>query len=197
MEFIELKKLTPDLIYIDDLGDMHDNNSIKKVIQETQDPHHHQTNVKAKMTGWQMENSHPCFKNLAKDICENHAYNYLIKRFDNFDDVIRQKISIVDMWGVVYQGDGNDHTVSHSHHWNHISFAYYAEADETSSPIVFDDYDYQVQPKTGRLIIFDSRAKHSVPAFTSKTTRTVVSGNIQVINFALYDKIIKQMYMQN
>ena len=198
MEFIEVKRTTPELILVKDLHDLHNNKDIKRIILESQDPHHHQTNVKAKMTGWQMENKHPSFKNLAKNICENYAYEYLIKRFDNFDDVVRQKIAIVDMWGIIYQGDGKDHTVPHSHHWNHISFVYYAEADDESSPLVFTDYDnYSIQPKTGRLVIFDSRAKHYVPPFDSKNTRTVVSGNIQVINFALYDKIIQQMYIQN
>ena len=198
MEFIEVHKTTPELILIKDLHDLHDNESIKMTISSTEDPHHHQTNVKAKMTGWKMEYKHPSFTNLAKDICENYAYEYLIKRFDNFDDVIRQKISIVDMWGIIYQGDDKDHTIPHSHHWNHISFVYYAEANDESSPLIFTDYDdYCIQPKTGRLVIFDSRAKHYVPTFKSKKTRTVVSGNIQVINFALYDKIIKQMYTQN
>jgi hypothetical protein len=192
MELIARTKKSNELVGIADLTGKHDNNVFKKIIENSVDPHNKSTNVKAKMTDWNLSVDYPPFHDLGKDICENYVYDYLLSVYGNYDDVTKQKLIVSDMWGIVYEGNSQDHAVTHSHHWWNVSFVYYVDVGNDTSPLVFDDYNLEVKPKNSMLVLFDARAKHHVLPYKGKDPRVVIAGNIEVLKLDLYKDIIYQ-----
>lgn len=191
MELIARTKRTNDIIGVADLTDRHQNEVFKNIIINSVDPHQHGTNVKAKMTDWNLSVDYPPFYELGKDICENYVYDYLLSVYGNYDDVTKQKLIVSDMWGIVYEGNSKDHAITHSHHWWHTSFVYYVDVGNNASPIVFDDYGLEITPKDSMLVLFDSRVRHHVLPYHGEKPRIAIAGNIEILKLDLYKDIIK------
>ena len=190
MQYITKVKKTSDYIGIADMSGRHDNTLLKDIIVKSKDVQDNITNVKAKMTDWNLAEEYSLFKDLATDICETYVYDYLLEVYGNYKDTTSRQLVVSDMWGIVYQGNEIDHTVTHSHHWCHTSFVYYVDVGENTSPIIFDDYELEIQPKNSMLLLFDGRIKHHVPTYKGKKQRVVVGGNIDILKLNLYKRIL-------
>lgn len=85
--------------------------------------------------------------------------------------------AIVDVWGGIYRP--KDHTVPHRHLPSFISFVLYLQADDHSSPLVFDECELRVAPKNWTLVVFPSWLMHSVPPQSEDgCERIMLSGNL-------------------
>jgi len=88
-----------------------------------------------------------------------------------------------EAWGVIY--DDGDYINSHTHKQgdlvdcstpNYFSFVYYVNVPEGSSPLVFPTSGYELHPKPGQLVVFESRLRHEIPSNGGKG-RSIVVGN--------------------
>ena len=85
--------------------------------------------------------------------------------------------SIVECWGINYgKGEG---VRPHNHYPYALSFCYYVNLPEGSSPLVLDDE--VIHPKEGQIIFFLSNTYHSVPS-CSVDGRCAIVGNIMYID---------------
>ena len=85
---------------------------------------------------------------------------------------------VIDIWGAIYSK--GDRTISHDH-WPALwSFCYYVSAPEGSAPLVFTSNNYEIQPKSGLLVMFPGWVKHHVPVQNIEAERIVVAGNIRM-----------------
>ena len=192
MELIARQKNSNEFVAMIDMSGRHDNTVLKNLIVNAINPKQNGKNVKAKMTGWNLTVEYPPFHELGKDICQNYVYDYLLSVYGNYEDVTKQKLIVSDMWGIVYEGNGKDETVTHSHHWWNTSFVYYVDVGDECSPIIFDDYNnLRIEPSNSLLLLFDSKAKHHVPPYEGTKPRIVISGNIEVLKLDLYEDILK------
>lgn len=192
MELIVRQKKSNEHIALIDMSGRHDNTVLKNIIINSIDPTQDGKNVNAKMTNWNLTIDYPPFNKLGTDICQNYVYDYLLSVHGNYEDVTKQKLIVSDMWGIVYEGNGKDESVSHSHHWWNTSFVYYVDVGDDTSPLIFDDYDnLTIQPSNSLLVLFDSKARHHVPPYTGETSRIVISGNIEILKLELYKDILK------
>ena len=86
---------------------------------------------------------------------------------------------LVHCWGVTYnKGDGVE---KHNHYPYALSFCYYVNLPEGSSPLVLDNE--VIHPKEGQVIFFLSNTYHSVPS-CSVDNRCAIVGNIMYIDNA-------------
>ena len=81
-------------------------------------------------------------------------------------------------WGAVYK-EGH-YTVPHVHLPDNISFVYYLKANENSSPLVFDECNFKINPIDDFLIIFPSYVTHSVPKQSKGEDRICIAGNLKI-----------------
>ena len=81
----------------------------------------------------------------------------------------------VETWAVTYK-EGED-IDWHSHGISSYSFVYYVNVPEGSSPLLFQNPEGIIDPKPGKVVIFESRLKHKVPP-NNCNGRCAVSGNI-------------------
>lgn len=191
MELIARQKKSNEYVAVVDMSGKHNNEVFKNLIINAIDPSQDGKNVNAKMTNWNLTVDYPPFHDLGIDICQNYVYDYLISVYGNYEDVTKQKLIVSDMWGIVYEGNEKDHTITHSHHWWNTSFVYYVDVGDDCSPIIFDDYDnLTIQPSNSLLILFDSKAKHHVPPYKGTKRRIVISGNIEILKLDLYKDIL-------
>ena len=81
--------------------------------------------------------------------------------------------SIVECWGINYgKGEG---VKPHNHYPYALSFSYYVNMPEGSSPLVFE-YD-KVDMQEGQIIFFEGHTWHMVPG-SDVSGRSVLAGNI-------------------
>tara|TARA_B100001996_G_scaffold383065_1_gene377250 strand:- start:10840 stop:11409 length:570 start_codon:yes stop_codon:yes gene_type:complete len=150
------------------------NSQLEKDILLAGDEQNNKTNVKAQMTSWQMANRYKSFQDLLKILIINILPNY-----ENFDIVSGGKAKLVatGMWGAVYR-EGS-HTIEHNHIGSQYSFVYYVKANINSSPIIFTSPgSLEIIPKTGMVLLWDSRYKHMVPKQNNDDPRIIVAGNL-------------------
>lgn len=81
-----------------------------------------------------------------------------------------------DCWGIVYK-EGH-YTDPHNHLNSDYSFVYYLECNDESSPLVFPDGDFHINPKNDMLVIFPSITYHFVPKQLNSEDRIVLAGNV-------------------
>ena len=84
-----------------------------------------------------------------------------------------KKFRVADYWGMYYDQGGG--TVLHNHFPYPISFGYYLQAPEGSSPLIVEDHSIQVIE--GRLIIFGGHQSHEVPD-SEVSGRCMIAGNV-------------------
>ena len=95
-----------------------------------------------------------------------------------------KKFRVADYWGMYYDQGGG--TVLHNHFPYSISFGYYLQAPEGSSPLIVEDHSIQVTE--GRLIIFGGHQSHEVPD-SEVSGRCMIAGNVVYLGVDSYDNM--------
>lgn len=145
----------------------------QKCIQEAYrigDQQNQKTNVKAIMSSYTLGQ-------------ETKQYNLLINQIFNF---IKSDIpppedttyKLTNFWFNIYK-EGH-YTIPHHHLPCNISFVYYLQTNNDSSPLIFEGCDFTIDPFDDLLVVFQSHLIHSVPEHVGKD-RISISGNIKLI----------------
>ena len=119
-------------------------------------------NIKAKSTAWELDKRHEAVSNLVEWIYESYM------------KIERLPLVCPEVWGVVY--NEGDSTECHSHMPSVMSFTYFVNAPEGSSPLVFPGSGTEIKAEAGKVIVFESRLRHEVPPNKCKN-RCVIAGN--------------------
>ena len=143
------------------------------IIDQSDDIQNHETNVKAKMTSWEMMGE-PGFKNLINPIIE-------FARFVSKDKYQREEdtFGISKMWGTCYENE--DYCVPHDHLPSYFSSVYYIDPPENGPELIFPELNESIQPKNGMLVLFPCWVVHEVPKKTFSGKRYAVAANIERI----------------
>ena len=153
-----------------------------KEIYRVGDEVYQQTNVKADMSFYNLHQKNRLLSKLA-DLIVNYIYdNFPCELFINEIDGGKTKkehfLKLRDFWSAIYKE--GDYTIRHIHNDNDISFCFYLQANEKSSPLYFDDLDFKIQPQKNLLVAFPSFLSHSVEKqIKSEKDRIIVSGNLK------------------
>lgn len=149
--------------------------TIIRTIKDGGDKQNRQTNVKAIMTDYSMQEE-PGFVELEKEI--SSIINYLpeITRSRHAQARNPVPMEICHMWGMVYKK--NDYTAIHDH-WPSIwSGSYYLDIPtDYAGTLFFPELEHNIEPKTGQLVIFNGSTLHGVKTIQSNGERSVVSFN--------------------
>jgi len=145
-------------------------NCINK-LYEIGDHQNNQTNVQAIMTSYNIWTHTNFFDNLLDKIVKTIDVVWPIK-----DE--RYEYGLYDAWGAIYQK--GSYTDPHYHFPHVISFVYYLQATH-STPIIFNDSDFELFPTNDLLIIFPSYILHSVPKHKEEEDRICLAGNLKYI----------------
>ena len=85
-------------------------------------------------------------------------------------------LRLQDSWCGVYVKDSV--AKYHSHTSADVSFCYYLQVDEHSSPIIFDQLNFEIKPKKTHLVAFPGFLGHRVPLQSKHTLdRVIIAGN--------------------
>lgn len=161
---------------------------IEKIIRESPDARNETTNVKAKMTKWNMLDHIP-FK-----IISNKVQKTIEDFYHEYTDIDLETF-MTTCWGSIYK-KGN-YSELHSHVPALYSWVYYVDVDEDAAPLHFprkvlgelpldfgsrdDSYDSGLyyKPKSGTGVIFPGWFEHQVPPHTGDKERIIVVGNVE------------------
>lgn len=88
---------------------------------------------------------------------------------------INSTYEITNAWVGIF--NKNDSVKFHHHSPSFQSFCYYIEAEDPSTPLVFNELDLEIDTITDRIIIFNSYIAHSVPPCKGGK-RIVLAGNV-------------------
>ncbi len=108
------------------------------------------------------------FMDLGNWVAKTFNYNY---DWDNAE---------VELWGAVY--NKGHYAIKHGHgdpdnpEKHVVSFVYYVNAPEGSSPLVFADINQTFEPEAGLCITWDEDEEHEVPP-NQCDNRIIVAGN--------------------
>jgi hypothetical protein len=122
------------------------------------------TNVKATMTDWSITT--PQIEKLKPFIISNiQTFLFPTKGyiFNNF-------------WANIYYK--GDYTIEHDHIPNAYSFVYFLDVKKYHPPLIFSFDKKKIYPEDGKIVIFPSILKHSVPKNKYEETRITLAGNI-------------------
>jgi len=146
--------------------------TIMRTIKDGGDKQYRETNVKASMTDWGMQND-PGFAELEQEIAS--IVNYLPK-ITRPNDISNFPMEIRNMWGLAYKK--NDYTEVHDH-WPSIwSGSFYLDIPtDYAGTLFFPELEHNIEPITGQLVIFNGSTLHGVKTIQSNGERLVVSFN--------------------
>jgi hypothetical protein len=102
------------------------------------------------------------FTNLAKWVLNTCEFSINSPKFD------------VDIWGAIY--NKGDYASPHGHGEGVISFVYYVNADERSSPLIFSDINEIYSPERGLCVAWNDNEIHEVPP-NKCDNRIIIAGN--------------------
>lgn len=145
-------------------------NDIVNIIDQSNDIQKKSTNVKAKMTSWEMMNEIG-FKTLATYMI-NYAKYVMHDTYHREND----NFKILSMWGMCYESE--DYAVPHDHIPTFFSCVYYINPPKNGPELFFPELNKSVQPEDGMLVIFPSWIIHEVPKKTFFGKRYAVSANL-------------------
>ena len=128
------------------------------------------TNVKAIMSSWEIWN-------------ETKILNPLIDKITKITDKLIYidggfKNKLEHCWSAIYKK--GHYTIPHRHTPSNFSFIYYLKSNENSSPLVFNEIDFNLPPQDDLLVIFPSHIVHSVPTQRGNEDRICLAGNIVI-----------------
>ena len=172
----------------DGLGVDHVHQEIERIIKESDDARQRTTNVKAKMTKWNMLDHKP-FK-IVSDKVEK-----TIQDFFHENTSLDLETFMTTCWGSIYE-KGN-YSELHAHVPALYSWVYYVDVDDDAAPLHFprkilgklpdnlgsrdnkEDSGFYYKPKSGTGIIFPGWFEHQVPPHTGEKERIIVVGNVE------------------
>ena len=155
------------------------NERLSEIILSEGDAQKHNTSLKCDMTEWRLHKKYEDVKKLSDTIQDRVG--------DMVGDKGRLRFILSECWGAVYHK--GQISVPHNHFPFTISFVYFVQIPEGSSPLIFDESHkwnmekeitekHIIVPKTGKLVIFPSECKHSVPPSSIDEERIVIAGNL-------------------
>jgi hypothetical protein len=148
------------------------NNRLAEIVRNEPDAHNRTTNVKAKMTKWNMTREYPEFKHVSDYTMD------ILKDFYGKMSNLNMITHLATCWGGLYKR--GDHTEPHTHLPGFYNFVYYVKADEGAAPLVFTDANELGVPVTpGYGVLFPSWLKHEVREHQSDEERIFITGNIE------------------
>ena len=166
----------------------HVHKEIERITRESPDARKGTTNVKAKMTKWNMLEYIP-FKIIANKVQKT------IEDFYHENTSLDLETFMTTCWGSIYE-KGN-YSELHAHFPALFSWVYYVDVDDDAAPLHFprkvlgklpenlgsrDHYDNSglyYKPKSGTGIIFPGWFEHQVPPHTGEKERIIVVGNVE------------------
>jgi len=158
------------------------NENIMNYIDLVGDVQHHQTNVKAQMTEW--------------NLVENENFLTIADKAVKFSQSIGQTVYnrvifpyINDVWGMKYKS--GEYAIEHDHWPATFSFAYYINPPENST-LSFPELNKELKNEHKMLVIFPGWILHKVEAKQFSGYRYVVSGNLETIDAKRKETIIKE-----
>jgi len=180
----------------DGLGVDHVHQEIERIIKDSDDARKRTTNVKAKMTKWNMLDHKP-FKIIA-DKVEKTIQDFFHENTD-----LDLETFMTTCWGSIY-GKG-DYSELHAHVPAMYSWVYYVKVDDNSAPLHFPrkllgpvndqsfgwkdetpDSGLYYRPKSGTGIIFPGWLQHQVPKHDNDNERIIVVGNVEGTGYVEY-----------
>jgi hypothetical protein len=147
-------------------------NDIINSIDRSDDVQKKNTNVKAKMTQWNMMHE-PGFESLAL-----HMLNFAlqISEVKYCSDPVKNKFLFTSIWGMCYESQ--DYAIAHDH-WPALwSCVYYIKPPKNCPELIFPELNDCVYPEDGTLVLFPSHVVHEVPKKEFIGKRYVVSANL-------------------
>jgi hypothetical protein len=136
------------------------------------DKQNNRTNVKAIMSSYFIWNETQVFNLLIDNILKKINLALPASSFSpNFT------YSLEASWFAIYKSD--HYTVPHHHLPADISFIYYLKANDSSSPLVFDQANFVIKPHDNLLVIFPSYLTHEVPIHKGED-RICLAGNLNL-----------------
>ena len=111
-------------------------------------------------------------------------YNKLLQRIEQTANTIykdkykldqRLGYKLVEAWTAIYRE--GDHAAVHKHDGVNISFVYYIDVGENTTPLEFQYSDFVLEPKNDLLVMFGSNVYHAVPKHKGRD-RVVMAGNL-------------------
>jgi hypothetical protein len=142
--------------------------STLKFLENYPDVHDKKTNVKAKMTEWNI--STPQIEELKKFILSNIILLYPY--------MINYPMTIHNFWANIYEKE--DYTIDHDHFPYSFSFVYFLSCKNNHPPLIFTYSKKRINPVEGSMILFPSILKHHVPKNKLTEKRIVLAGNIKI-----------------
>ena len=139
-------------------------------IDSSLDVQSHNTNVKAKMTSWHMQDK-PGFKILhdyVLEFCNDILKNEGLENSAN--------LYIKNMWGMCYMS--GEHSISHDHWPATFSCVYYITPPENGPSLSFIDSNIEIIPEDGLLVMFSGFMRHEVKSKSFINKRYAVAMNI-------------------
>jgi len=180
----------------DGLGVDHIHQGIERIIKESDDARKRTTNVKAKMTKWNMLDHKP-FK-IISDKVEKTIQDFYKEHTD-----LDLETFMTTCWGSIY-GKG-DYSELHAHVPAMYSWVYYVKVDDNAAPLHFPrkllgpvqdqsfgwkdetpDSGLYYRPKSGTGIIFPGWLQHQVPKHDNDNERIIVVGNVEGTGYVEY-----------
>lgn len=147
------------------------NNRLCEIVRNEPDAHNRSTNVKAKMTKWNMTHEYPEFKYVSEYIMN------VLKDFYGKVSTLQMVTHLATCWGGLYKR--GDYTEPHSHLPGFYNFVYYVKAEKDSAPLVFTDAQLGVPVTAGYGVLFPSWLVHEVREHQSDEERIFITGNIE------------------
>ena len=166
----------------------HVHKEIERITRESPDARKGTTNVKAKMTKWNMLEHIP-FKIISNKVQKT------IEDFYHENTSLDLETFMTTCWGSIYE-KGN-YSELHAHFPALFSWVYYVDVDDAAAPLHFprkvlgklpenfgsrDHYDNSglyYKPKSGTGVIFPGWFEHQVPPHTGEEERIIVVGNVE------------------
>jgi len=132
----------------------------------------YKTNVKGQMSSYTVYGETNTYNKLLDKITE------IIHKNQNYIRPIGDAaFQIFNAWTAIYRE--NDYTIDHHHASSCISFVYYIKVGSKTSPLIFPQCQFQVEPEDDLLVIFDSTLVHNVPRHKGQD-RIVLAGNVTI-----------------
>lgn len=180
MKIKEYNIYTPSFFWVVDMNFSQDYlDKLATTIRNIKDVQDYKTNVKGKMSSWQLWDHSPVF---------NHLFG---KVDDALMEVIpdgyrlhgkRHSLTTYEAWSAVYHKD--DYANPHWHAASILSWVFYVKADpHLDSPLALDclasavGQENLIPSISNRLIIFPGTLGHSVKPQEHESERIVIAGN--------------------
>ena len=115
---------------------------------------------------------------LVRDFCPSDRVHYhqTTRRPDHQTAAGRrygEGIRCTETWGLIFERDNE--IKPHTHLSNLFTFTYYVKVPKGSAPLVFPTSGKKIKPEEGKLVMFESRLVHMVPANKSDS-RCIIGG---------------------